>query len=199
MATIITNPFIKIRNAKDIAGKQYNSFSWYQSKIKQLGGVAKDPTKLMMETPSRQFYNTVEVGNMYLFKYDAKHKETLPYWDMFPLIIPFVNNGTDMKGFNLHYLPYGPRFKILNELNKIKEDKFLTAKSKLQYSYQLLKTSSKFEILQPCVKMYLPQHIRSQFMKIHPKDWEMAVMLPVDRFQKATKAKVWKDSMMSIK
>lgn len=194
MANII-NPFTKIRNSKDLAGKTYNSFAWYQSKVKELGDVTKSATKLMGATPNKQFFNSVDIGSMYLFKYDPKHKLTLPYYDIFPLILPFAVDNTDFKGFNLHYLPYGARFKLLQQLMKVKEDKFLTARTKLQYSYGMLKESAKFDIMKPCIKMYLPPHVRSQFLKIHPKDWMTAVMMPVDQFVKANKGKVWKDSL----
>src|SRR5687768_2625304 len=146
----LTNPFSAIRNAKDLAGKQFNAFAWYQSRVKELGSDARSATKLMETVPGRQFRNVMEVGSMYLFSYDAKHKATLPYWDRFPLVLPFVWDGKDFKGFNLHYIPYGPRFKLLQQLMKIQDDKFLTARTKLQYSYGMLKGSSKFEILKPC-------------------------------------------------
>lgn len=195
MAKIIPNPFTKVRNAKDLAAKQYNSFAWYQSKIKELGDIGKSANKIMNSTPNKQFFNTVEVGSLYLFNYDAKHKDTLPYWDRFPLILPFVVNNTDFKGFNLHYIPYGPRFKLMQQLMKVHDDKFLNARTKLQYSYGMLKESSKFEIMKPCIKMYLPPHVRSQFLKIHPRDWLMAVMLPVDQFVGASKSTVWRKSL----
>lgn len=198
MPNISPNPFTKVRNAKDLAAKQYNAFSWFQSRVKELGDVAKSANRVMNATPGKQFFNTLEVGSLFLFNYDAKHKDTLPYWDRFPLILPFTVKHEHMIGFNLHYLPYAPRFKLMQQLMKVKEDKFLTARTKLQYSYGMLKESSKYEILKPCIKMYLPPHVRSQFMKIHPKDWLTAVMLPVDQFVGKNKSFVWKESMRSV-
>lgn len=195
MATIVTNPFTLIRNAKDLAGKEYNAFAWFQSRVKELGSVGRTPERLMAEVPGRQFVNKLEVGHMYLFGYDAKHKDTLPYWDKYPLILPFSWEGKHFKGFNLHYLPYGARFKLLQRLMDVHANTRLQARDKMKYSYGILKASAEFELLKPCIKMYLIPHIRSQFMKIYPKDWLTAVMLPVDRFQKANKQTVWRDSM----
>ena len=48
-------------------------------------------------------------GKLYAYMYDAKHKDTLPFWDKFPLIV-YLGLGkqgttTLMYGLNLHYIP----------------------------------------------------------------------------------------------
>ena len=45
------------------------------------------------------------IGKMYMFLYDPKHKDTLPYYDSFPLIFPIEFYGDSFLGINLHYLP----------------------------------------------------------------------------------------------
>ena len=50
---------------------------------------------------------------MYLFQYDAKWKEKLPYWDMFPLILPFDLAKGGFFGVYLDYLPTNDRADLL--------------------------------------------------------------------------------------
>ena len=46
----------------------------------------------------------------------------------------------------------------------------------------------------PCVKRYLGDRIVSQTVRIDADEWEVAIFLPVERFQKASKGEVWADS-----
>ena len=199
MVTKVVNPFGQIRNASDLAGKAYNAFSWYQSKIKNLGGPAKDPSQLLsMKTKDTKFTTRLQPGSMYLYNYDPKYKETLPYYDMFPLVFPFSTFKGGFIGLNLHYLPYGARFKLMEKLMEFATDTTINDKTKLAFSYQLLNSSAKFKEFKSCVKQYLTNHVRTRFMLIDPQDWLTAVMLPVDRFVKAGKNTVWADSMAMI-
>lgn len=194
MATKIINPFNQIRNAQDLTGKAYNSFSWFQSRIKELGGDSVDP-KNIMKAQDQKFVSRLSPGSMYLYNYDPKLKEELPYYDTFPLVLPFSTFKGGFLGLNLHYLPYGARFKLLEKLMEFATDDKLTANTKLAFSYQLLNASSKFKEFKPCIKSYLTNHVRSRFLKIDPRDWQTSIMLPSDRFVKAGKSTVWADSM----
>ena len=48
-----------------------------------------------------------------------------------------------------------------------------------------------------CVKKYLLNRINLA-IKIPADEWDVAVFLPVARFQKANEKRVWKDSMQMI-
>jgi hypothetical protein len=137
--------------------------------------------------------NTSSIGSMFLFNYDPKTKDKLPYYDIFPLIfmIEIYNDG--FLGINLHYLPPYYRAKLMNALYGItlKEGD----KMKLQVSYRILKSAAKFRLFKPCVKRYLTSHVQSQFMFIEPEKWDIVLMLPTQRFVKASADQVWKDSV----
>lgn len=197
MATKIINPFGQIRNAQDLTGKAYNAFSWYQSKIKDLGGDSLKPENLL-NAKDQKFVTRLSPGSMYLYNYDPKLKDKLPYYDTFPLVFPFTTFKGGFTGINLHYLPYGARFKLLEKLMEFATDEKLNANTKLGLSYQLLNASAKFKEFKPCIKSYLLSHVNSRFMKIDPRDWQTSVMLPSDRFVKAGKNTVWADSMSII-
>ena len=51
-----------------------------------------------------------------MYFYDPKHKETLPYYDRFPLIIMVGPAPRGFIGLNLHYLPLATRAKFLDAL-----------------------------------------------------------------------------------
>ena len=68
-----------------ITPRTKESRAWFQQKIKNLRSINREA--LMKEEPLKQV-STEIVGSMYMFFYDPKHKETLPYYDTFPLAHP---------------------------------------------------------------------------------------------------------------
>jgi hypothetical protein len=58
----------------------------------------------------------------------------------------------------------------------------------------LLSSASKAYQATPCIKRYLANHVQSRFLEIQANEWDIAVMLPVERFEKASAGKVWSDS-----
>jgi hypothetical protein len=71
-------------------------------------------------------------------------------------------------------------------------------KTQLKISYRILQGASKFGPFKPCVKRYLIDHVRSPFLYIAPDEWDVALMLPIDRFQGKRKSDVWKESLTRI-
>ena len=139
---------------------------------------------------------SVKIGRMYAFKYDPKHKQTLPYYDMFPVIFPFDLAKGGFLGMNLHYLPLPLRAKLMDALyDTISNTKF-NENTKLKISYDILKGASKFKWFKPCIKHYLTDHVQSKFIKISSAEWDICAWLPVEKFAKASKQEVWADSRM---
>ena len=58
--------------------------------------------------------------------------------------------------------------------------------------------SSKFRFFRPCVKRYLLSNVRSRFIKINSDTWDLALFLPTERFIKANKTKVFRDSREAV-
>ena len=52
-------------------------------------------------------------------------------------------------------------------------------------------------IVKPTVKRYLADHVRTAFRRINADEMMVAVLLPVQRFVRATETKVYADSRMS--
>lgn len=157
-----------------------------------------DQGDLMDSSNRRDMHVSIRPGNMYFFAYDAKTKDKLPYFDMFPLCLPFAPTANGFIGLNLHYLPYDYRIRLLDKLQDFATDDRLDNQTKLQFSWQLLMSSSRYKAVQPCVKSYLHGHVRSNFRIVRPNDWATAAMLPLERFHGSDKFNVWADSLGKI-
>lgn len=127
-------------------------------------------------------------GKMYLFHYDPKWKEELEYYDVFPLIIPVQPAPKGFYGLNFHYLHPELRARLLDALRSNRwEDLFLL--------YRDIKNSplAKF-----CFKHYLYSHVKSKFIEIQPVEFDWVMYLPLEKFKKAPKSKVWRDSYARV-
>lgn len=169
---------------------------WYRRTASRINSV--NETELMRSDPTR-FRQSVVPGRMYMFYYDPKLKDTLPYFDRFPLIFPLEVYPDRFLGINLHYLPLPYRAKIMDALYALANNTRYDATTKIQLSYRLLKAASGTKYYKPCIKMYLKKHVRSRFVSIAANEWDIAIWLPTDRFEKAQNTKVWSDSVNKIK
>lgn len=180
----MSTPFTDI---KTDAGNVDRSYQWYMSAVRRLAGQIQTSNSVF-KSDLGELKNSLEVGNMYMFIYDAKTKDTLPYWDKFPLCIPFENADKGWYGLNLHYLPPMARAKLLGQLIDHSAD------GKMQARWSVLKNFSRFKGVQPCVKRYLTSGVKSRFLKINPEHWKASIFLPLQDFQGASQQKVWADS-----
>lgn len=147
--------------------------------------------------PSRKtWFNSI--GTMYFFWYDAKHKDTLPYWDRFPLIFPIETYGDGFLGLNLHYLDLRHRILLLDRLSDYRTNNKYSPDMRLQLSYGLIKSTKNLDVAKPCIKRYLTDHVKSQFIEVLPAEWDIACYMPVQRFVGGTTLQVHKESRQKI-
>ena len=173
------------------------SKTWFDQQAQLLAGKGISPKKLLADQ-TMTFKNNIVPGNLYMFMYDPKYKETLPYYDKFPMVFPWKKTDSGFIGLNLHYLPYGLRVRLMDKLLTFKTNKNMDDKTRLQFSWSLIDGAAKFAPAKPCVKQYLMDHVKSPFIKISSKDWPTAMMMPVERFVGATNQYVWQDSVKRI-
>jgi hypothetical protein len=168
---------------------------WFRGKIRELGNINRDE---LLKDPALKPIDNVLVGKMFMYVYDPKHKKTLKYYDKFPLI--FLTNITrkGYTGINLHYLPHVPRARLFDKLLETANSKKYNDSTKLAISYEILKSTSNYKEFKPCYHEYLHSHVRSNIVQILAPEWEIAMFLPVEHFEKATLKEVWKDSMKMI-
>jgi hypothetical protein len=179
---------------KGLTLRTKESRDWFRKRVARL---RPNRSELMKEEPI-QLKNRQAVGSMYMFFYDPKHKDTLPYYDSFPLVIVVGPAEGGFYGLNLHYLPPALRAKFLDALLDITNNRLYDESTKFQLSYNLLQRAGKMKYFKPCFKHYLTQHVRSRFAMVEAPEWEIATFLPTADFQKATKAQVYADSKRKI-
>lgn len=162
---------------------------WLRQKINQL---SVSSTTLMRD--QNRLTETQFIGGMFFFYYDPKTKDSLPYYDRFPLVIPVEQYPTGFLGMNLHYLHPKQRIILLDKLSEFKNNDKYDNSTKLMLSYKLLKSASKIYEVAPCIKHYLAKHVESRFVEINANEWDIAALLSVELFEKASSSKVWADS-----
>ena len=164
---------------------------WFREKVKQAGASARMKAVTPNQLLRRQPDDNILLGKMFFYKYDPKFAKKLPYWDMYPLVFPFERAPGGFYGLNLHYIPPRDRAVLMDNLNQYASNNKYDQTTRLELSYRLLK---RYGRAVPCVKRYLGDRIVSQTVRIDADEWEVAIFLPVERFQKASKGEVWADS-----
>jgi hypothetical protein len=181
---------------------EQDSSRWFRN---QAAKTTASATKLIAADRTR--LTTIPmIGRMYLFSYDPKGKKTLPYYDRFPLVLPFnastttgkASQGAGFYGLNLHYLPLVLRARLMDSLYQYVNNDKMDITTRIKLSYKLLNRVSTLKYFRPCVKQYLFSHLRSKFFYIEPKEWNIALFLPIDRFMKADNKTVYKESKRII-
>ena len=192
----MSNIFQKLELAafrNQITPRTKESRAWFMKKARTIRGIREE---LMKEEPISSSGRRI-IGSMQMFFYDPKHKETLPYYDTFPLVIVVKPAKGGFLGLNLHYLPPTLRAMFLDALM----DNVTSKKSddaKFDLTVRLLAGTSKLRYYEPCIKHYLNAHVKSKFAEVKAPEWEIATFLPTAQFQKASNTKVYADSRKMI-
>ena len=195
MAILFDEILTKGVRAGQMPARTQAAREWYRNSAKDYKRISD--TKLMKGDTSRLTAQPL-VGQMYMYYYDAKHKATLPYFDRFPLVFPFKKVKGGFYGLNMHYLPLPLRAKLMDALYGTASNTRFDESTRLKISYQMLESAAKYKEFQPCIKRYLTSQVKSRFMYIYPSEWDVALFLPLERFQGASKTQVWSDSKRKI-
>ena len=160
-----------------VTPKTDESRKWFRQRAKDLRGINRKA--LQRELPTGGDI----VGTMQMFFYDPKTKDTLPYYDTFPLVVIVGPAEKGFYGLNLHYLPPMLRAKMLDGLMDIASSK-RSPNAKFEITYETLKSTSKLKFFKPCFKHYLASNVRGGFAQVPAPEWEIATFLPVASFKK---------------
>ena len=173
------------------------SAQWFQDKIKGLKGTLRNQ---FSSTNAPKFYREAEnkidrkvlklranFGDLFAYYYDPKHRQTLPYYDSFPLVMLIKAEKETFLGLNFHYLPPKLRAILLDRVS-----------AKIGNAIPRWDKLVKIPQIEPCVKRYRFDHIMRKVIPIKEDEQEIAIFLPLERFRKASKSKVWADSRKRI-
>lgn len=130
---------------------------------------------------------TFAPGNMFTYTYDPKYKKEMPFYDTFPLIIVVEKTETGWYGINVHYLPPILRAKLFKDILYFKKNPRAIADALAKHPLTL-----------PCLKQYLSKQLRTRPVGIPKEEWEIAIQLPFEGFQKASNAHVWGNSRVRV-
>ena len=193
-----TQLFTQILNeAPDVSKRTDSATTWLREQALGVRNVSN--VKALVSQQSDRLVSQLTVGRMYMFAYDPKTKDDLPYYDKFPLIFPFRRVQGGFYGINMHYLPHMLRARLMDNLYTLANNTNKDDTTKLRLSYQLLDSAAKFRYFKPCVKHYLNTQVKSRFLWIPANQWETALFLPLERFTGATKQQVWRDSRRMVR
>jgi hypothetical protein len=189
------------QNRVDLRSAAISSQSWFRKQVSELNKTNVTAEQLITADALKNTKRIIP-GEMYLFAYDAKFKDTLPYWDKFPLVFPFSIVKGGFIGLNMHYLPYRIRIILLDKLMRFRTGKTINEKTRLRFSWELLRGTANQQWAEPCVHRYLSAHMKSQLKKIDAQDWATALLLPVESFvsdgTKYSKLRVWRNSVGAV-
>ena len=173
------------------------SAKWFQNKIKGLTGSLRNQWST---TNAPKFYRESEnkmspkvlrlranLGDLFAYYYNPKHRLTLPYYDQFPLIMLIGYEKETFLGLNFHYLNPKIRAILLDKVT-----------AKIGRGIINWKKIAMIPQVEPTVKRYRYDHIVRKVIPIEEQEKEIAIFLPLERFKKAGKSKVWADSRKRI-
>lgn len=169
--------------------------NWYRDAAGQRRRINE---RSLINSETSRFKSRMRIGDMYMFYYDPKHKETLPYYDRFPLVFPIKKAEGGFLGLNMHYLPLPLRARLMDALYDLSLNQRYDETTRLRLNYDVLNSAAKFRLFKPCIKHYLMDHMDSRFWYVYPSEWDIALFLPLERFKKANKRKVQNDSRRMI-
>jgi len=179
-----------IQAVKDEARGRPRSTAWYKEKIKEFGKPSAQKLIRDGKRNNKPFY-----GRLNMFFYDPKFKKTLPYYDVFPLVLPLETYDDGFLGINLHYLPIPLRISLLDKLVDYSNNTEFDESTKLMVDYKKLK---RINLIKPTIHKYLAGQTKSQFRRIDADEFTIATLLPVQRFKKASDKEVWRESRSMI-
>ena len=158
-----------IQSVQDATKDAPKSIKWYRNKIQDFG--KPKPLDLIRDGKRATIPSSF---NLNMFIYDPKHKKTLPYYDTFPLVLSLerYNDGS------IENIPEGNQYKETDRL-------------RVSYQRAIRLPGEPGRMAKAVVKRYLYGHMKSQVRIVTPDEWVIAVLLPVQRFRKASTSKVY--------
>jgi hypothetical protein len=197
MATIEESYLDKLKDAiktNSVTARARAAGDWFRSIVNRTKGQFSDETPKTILSRSDSLVSKSVLGKMYFYSYDPKWKNELPWYDTFPLVFPIEKYPDGFLGLNFHYLAPKHRAVLMDQLKMFANNKKYDETTKLKLTYDMLKGFTKIKRARPTVHRYLSSKVKSQYVLVNADEWEVALFLPVERFRKASKKKVWTHS-----
>jgi hypothetical protein len=138
-------------------------------------------------------------GFLYFFLYEPATKDTLPFYDKFPLVLVIDKQPDSFTGLNFHYLDYYNRSILFDRLYELRQKNRDPLQVRMKFSYDYLAETTKYKQFRPCYRRYAFRNLKSPLFQVGESEWDVALWLPVELFAKAGRQIVWKDSERKIR
>ena len=157
------------------------SLDWFARRIRKDAPVDFDKVAKPLSR------SRIAPGKMFVYTYDPKTKDKLPYYDKNPLVIILDVIPGGWYGANLHYLPPKMRARLMEEV--------ITGKRAPSQVAKILESNN---ITKVCLKRYLASQLVTKPKEIPQEEWEIAIQLPFESFEKAAAKAVWEASKKKL-
>ena len=197
MATVEESYLDKLKDAiktNQVAARARAAGDWFRSIVNRTKGKFSSETPEKILSRTEQLESKSVLGKMYFYSYNPKWKDKLPWYDTFPLVFPIEKYNNGFLGLNFHYLAPKDRAILMDQLKMYANNKKYDETTKLKLTYNMLKGFTKIKRAKPTVHRYLTSKVKSKYVLVNADEWEVALFLPVERFRKASKKKVWAHS-----
>jgi hypothetical protein len=200
----IYEQFNALLNKKGLEPNSRQGITWLRDKVEELYGDKRGARKftprgmmkessLVLQPGNRKF-----AGKMYMFRYIPEGKDTLPYYDEFPLVFILNMYRNGFLGINFHYLPRKYRTDLLLGLDRYRSNDKYDETTRLRINYDLIRNTARLNTAIPIIKRYKNRGIKSNIIQVLPEEWAIASLLPTESFVGASPQRVWKDTRNKI-
>ena len=164
---------------KEIESGTEDSLQWFRTNVRDL----KIKPQVIMRGLEAVSNTGLKQGGVYMFHYDAKWKDTLPYWDKYPIVVPLELYSDGFLGINIHYISPSMRVPLLQKMFEFtKDNEELEGDARMIIDYDTTQLESELRNAGPCIKRYLTSHIGARITRVPKEQWETLMMMPTAKF-----------------
>jgi len=172
---------------------------WYHDYALEQG---LDYRSLQMLRSGGRRISDMRLGRMYFFRYNPDKSYDHTY-DSFPLIFMLYEDPDNFSGINFHYLSPKLRAILLGNMLSFLSDQDFSNRTKLfaRKFRQMIQNNKRFRHAKSIYRQYKPENIKSKIIQVHPLDWELAIMVPTERFKtpaggRVASKKIWRETAL---
>jgi hypothetical protein len=134
-------------------------------------------------------------GRMVSFWYQPPSTNKLQVYDRYPLVMIIRRRSNGFTGINFHYLGIRERAELLTYMRDRLAWEHDPKKTRLQITYKMLLSKKRYKYFRPALKSYYKTNIKSRFIMIPEKNWDKALLLPIESFEgNVPTERIWRDS-----
>jgi len=182
-----------LRKYKTMISGLYEDDSTIKDDVREVGR-RFIPNKIITHQSPQEFIRrrlrTLDHGRMFTFLYNPKHRKTLPYYDVMPVIIPIEFTRKGFKGINFHHVEPALRVNLLKKLKNFKSRKDL--RTFFRINFDMIARSDRFRFARPMIRSYLYSQIKGSIINIPEQDFDLMILLPQPQFKKIPENLAWK-------